>query len=177
MLEFANSFSSYILPAILVFVPLFAFFKGVAVYEKFCAGAKTGIEVALSIFPFLLGMLVAINMFKVSGAMDLLVQILEPLGEFFGLPAEILPLSVMRPISGNGALAITADILEVYGGDSYIGLLASSICGSTDTTLYVLAIYFGSVGIASHRHGLLVGLIADFSAILMCSWLCGLYFG
>lgn len=176
MLEFATTFSSYILPVILVFVPLFAYIRGVAVYEKFCAGAKSGIEVALSIFPFLLGMLVAINMFKVSGAMDLLVEFLAPVGDFFGLPAEILPLAVMRPISGNGALAITADILEVYGVDSFIGILASSICGSTDTTLYVLAIYFGSVGISAHRHGLFVGLIADFSAIIMCSWLCGLWF-
>lgn len=176
MLEFANTFSSYILPVILVFVPLFAFMRGVAVYEKFCAGAKSGIEVALSIFPFLLGMLVAINMFKVSGAMDLLVEILEPVGEFLGLPEELIPLSLMRPISGNGALAITADILETQGADSFLGLLASSICGSTDTTLYVLAIYFGSVGIASHRHGLLVGLIADFSAIFMCSLLCNFYF-
>ncbi len=176
MLEFTTTFSSYILPAILVFVPFFAFLKGVAVYEKFCAGAKSGIEVALSIFPFFLGMLVAINMFKTSGAMDLLVEILAPVGKFFGLPSEILPLSLMRPISGNGALTLTADILETYGADSYIGLLASSICGSTDTTLYVLAIYFGSVGIASHRHGLFVGLIADFSAILMCSLLCNLYF-
>ena len=164
--------SKYAIPCIILFIPLYAFIKKVPIYETFVTGAADGLKLAVKILPFLLGMLVAINVFRASGALGYLAAFLSPITELFGIPAEVIPLGLMRPLSGSGALAITADILNAYGADSFIGRLASTMQGSTDTTFYILTVYFGAVGIKKYRHALVVGLAADFisftAAFLIC---------
>jgi spore maturation protein B len=122
-------------------------------------------------------MLMAIEVFRVSGAMDILLGWLEPFVGVIGLPAEILPLAMLRSLSGSGALAMTAEVIEEYGADSFLGRLAATMQGSTDTTFYVLTVYFGSVGVVRYRHALAVGLLADLAAFFAAFVLCSLAWG
>lgn len=168
--------SSYIVPLFLLFIPLFALSRGVSIFERFVSGAAEGIGVVLRIFPYLLGMLVAIAVFRASGAFTALANLLAPLCSLFGIPADVLPLAVMRPLSGSGALAITAEIITTHGPDSFTGRLASVMQGSTDTTFYLLAVYFGSVGIKKYRYALTVGLSADLVSFIAAFTVCQLFF-
>lgn len=168
--------SKYAIPALLVFIPVYAFCKKVPVYESFVEGASEGLGVALKILPFLLGMLVAIHIFRESGALDYLAKLLEPVANLLHIPQEVLPLALMRPLSGSGALGITADLLNTYGPDSMIGRIASTMQGSTDTTFYILTVYFGAVGIQKYRHALVVGLAADLTSFVVASLLCYVVF-
>ncbi|NLC51812.1 MAG: spore maturation protein [Firmicutes bacterium] len=172
----ANIFSSWIIPLLILITLLFAHLRGVKVFESFVEGAKEGFVIAVRLIPFLVAMLVAIGLFRDSGAMKLLSEILSPFLNMFGIPLEILPLALMRPVSGSGALAITSDMLYTYGPDSFIGRLASTMQGSTDTTLFVLTVYFGAIGISKIRHTLAVGLIADLSGFLAAIIICKLFF-
>lgn len=151
--------------------------KKVPAYENFVDGGKEGIKIAVSIIPFLVGMLVAITVFRTSGALDFFVQLIKPVLEWLGIPTEIVPLALIRPISGNAALGMMSDILKVHGPDTFIGKLASTIQGSTDTTLYVLTVYFGAVGIKKMGDALKVGLLADLvgigAAIIIITWMFG----
>lgn len=169
--------SRYVIPFLLFFIPLYGFIKGVPVFEAFVEGASEGIKVAVRILPFLVGMLVAIGVFRASGAFAMVAQFLEPVCSFLGIPPEVLPLAVMRPLSGTGALGITAELIHTHGPDSFIGRMASVMQGSTDTTFYVLAVYFGSVGISKHRYALAVGLGADIVSFLASVFFCSLFFG
>jgi len=169
--------SRWAIPVLLFIIPFYAYLKKVNVYEVFVEGAQEGITTAFKILPFLVGMLVAISVFRASGAMDYLIFLLSPLTNLLGIPAEILPLAVMRPLSGSGALGITAELIHQYGPDSFIGRLASTMQGSTDTTFYVLTVYFGSVGIMRYRHAVTVGLIADISSFIASVLICRFYFG
>ncbi|MGI6678836.1 MAG: spore maturation protein [Dehalobacterium sp.] len=169
--------SRWAIPVLLFIIPLYAYLKKVNVYEVFVEGAEEGIKVAFRILPFLVGMLVAISVFRASGAMEVLIKFLSPLTNFLGIPGEVLPLAVMRPLSGSGALGITAELIHKYGPDSFIGRLASTMQGSTDTTFYVLTVYFGSVGVMKYRYALQVGLIADISSFIASVIICQLYFG
>ncbi|WP_204667189.1 spore maturation protein [Gracilibacillus alcaliphilus] len=144
-----------------------ALIKRVPAYEVFVEGGKEGLQMAVSLLPFLLGMLVAIAILRSSGALDALVQLLQPLLDLLGIPAELAPLAILRPISGTAALGVTADIIQVYGPDSFLGRLASTMQGSTDTTLYILTVYFGAVGIKKMGNALKIGLIADFIGIIV----------
>jgi len=168
--------SNWAIPLVLFFVPLFGYLRGVAVYETFVAGAEDGFKVAIKIIPFLVGMLVAIGVFRASGAMEIFARVLYPVLHLFGVPGEILPLAVMRPLSGGGALGIAAELIGSYGPDSFIGRLASVMQGSTDTTFYVLTVYFGSVGVHRYRYALALGLIADFSSLVAAIVICQLLF-
>ena len=150
---------------ILVFIGYGAI-KKVRVYETFVEGAKEGFNIAVKIIPYLVAMLVGIAIFRAGGALDWLIQILNPITTAIGLPAEALPMALMRPLSGSGSLGIMAENLSVYGPDSFIGILVSTFFGSTETTFYVLAVYFGAVNIRNTRHALPVGLIADACGIL-----------
>ena len=150
---------------ILIFIGYGAI-KKVRVYETFVEGAKEGFNIAVKIIPYLVAMLVGIAIFRAGGAMDWLIQILNPITTAIGLPAEALPMALMRPLSGSGSLGIMAENLSVYGPDSFIGILVSTFFGSTETTFYVLAVYFGAVNIRSTRHALPVGLFADVCGIL-----------
>jgi spore maturation protein B len=157
--------SLWFIPILIGFILLYGTFKGVPTYESFVEGGKEGIKIAISIIPFLVGMLVAISVFRASGALDYLMEFIRPALKSIGVPAEIVPLAIIRPISGTAALGMTADLIEAHGPDSFIGRLASVLQGSTDTTFYVLTVYFGAVGIRKMGDALKVGLLADVAGI------------
>ncbi|MBM7694842.1 spore maturation protein B [Peribacillus deserti] len=160
-----NVISLWMIPVLIGFILLYATYKKVPAYESFVEGGKEGIGMAFSIIPFLVGMLVAISIFRASGALDAAVNFVKPAFDLIGVPSEILPLAIIRPISGNAALGMTSDLISVYGPDSFVGRLAATIQGSTDTTFYVLTVYFGAVGIKRMGDALKVGLLADLVGI------------
>lgn len=172
MIDFVNLISSWAIPVIIVFIPLYAAYRKVPVYESFVDGAKDGFDTAIRIIPHLVGMMVAISVFRASGAMDLFMGWLKPLFLRIGIPSEVLPLALLRPITGAGSLAFTTDLISQFGPDSMIGRIASTIQGSTDTTLYVITVYFGAIGIRKAGYALKVGLISDavgfFASVLIC---------
>ena len=156
---------------------IYGFFKRVKVYETFVEGAKEGFNIAVRIIPYLVAMLVAIGIFRASGAMDVLVAILNPVTSLIGMPAEAIPMALMRPLSGSGSLGIMTEIMKVHGPDSFIGLLVSTMYGSTETTFYVLAVYFGAVNIRKTRHAVPAGLVSDTAGLLTALFICKLLFG
>ncbi len=176
MYSIVSTISAWAIPVIIVFIPLYAFYKKIPVYESFVDGAKDGFDTAIRIIPHLVGMMVAISVFRASGALDLLVGVFRPLFDRIGVPSEVLPLAVLRPITGAGSLAFTADLIKEFGPDSMIGRIASTIQGSTDTTLYVLTVYFGAVGIRKSRYALKVGLISDLVGFVAAIAVCFLIF-
>lgn len=160
-------FSNLVLPLLVLFIVVYGIKKKVSVYDEFVDGAKEGVSLGISIFPTLLAMIFSINLFLDCGIMDLILNLLRPLFSFLKTPVEIIPISILRPISGSAALAYLNELLNTYGPDSLIGRIASTIQGSTDTTLYVITLYFGTVGIKKIKHALTVGLIADLTGIIM----------
>lgn len=164
--------SAWAIPVMIVFIPLYAAYRKVPVYESFVDGAKDGFDTAIKIIPHLVGMMVAISVFRASGAMDLLIGWMNPFMESIGVPTEVLPLAFLRPITGAGSLAFTADLIQQFGPDSMIGKIASTVQGSTDTTLYVITVYFGAIGIRKAGYALKVGLISDLigfiASIIVC---------
>lgn len=177
MLEWINLLSAWAVPVMIAFIPLYAYFKKVPVYESFVDGAKDGFNTAIGIIPNLVGMMVAISVFRASGALEFFVGLVSPLFEYFRIPAEVLPLGLLRPLTGTGSLAFTTDLIKTYGPDSLIGRIASTIQGSTDTTLYVLTVYFGAVGIRNGRYALKVGLFSDIVGFFAAVFICLLLFG
>ncbi len=151
--------------------------KKVKVYEVFVEGAKDGFNTAVRIIPYLVAMLFAIGIFRTSGAMDVVVAILSPITNLIGMPAEVMPLALLRPLSGSGSLGLMTELMKTNGPDSFIGVLASTMYGSTETTFYVLAVYFGSVGIKNTRHALPAGLIADLFGMLGAVFIVRMLFG
>ncbi|MDR4888768.1 spore maturation protein [Fredinandcohnia sp. QZ13] len=162
-----NTISLWLIPVIIGFILLYGTAKRIPTYETFVEGGKEGIKIAFSIMPFLIGMLVSISIFRASGAMDFFINLIRPGLEFVGFPAEIAPLALIRTLSGTAALGMTTDLIATYGPDSFIGRLASIMQGSTDTTLYVLTVYFGAVGIKKMGDALKVGLLADLLGIIV----------
>ena len=167
--------SVWIMPTLIFGMLLVGVVRGVPVYESFIEGAKEGFNLGVMIIPYLIAILSAIGMFRASGGLEMVVGWIEPVTSMINLPGEVLPLALLRPLSGSGAFGITAELVQTYGADSYIGNLASTMNGSTETTFYVLAVYFGSVGVHRYRHALWAGLAADitgvFASILAVSWL------
>lgn len=159
--------SLWFIPVLIGFILLYGTFKKVPTYESFVEGGKEGIKIAISIIPFLVGMLVAISIFRASGALEYIMNAIRPWMEAIGIPAEIVPLAFIRPISGTAALGMTSDLIAAHGPDSFIGRLASVLQGSTDTTFYVLTVYFGAVGIKKMGDALKVGLWADLVGIIV----------
>ncbi|WP_297596276.1 spore maturation protein [uncultured Cetobacterium sp.] len=169
--------SLYAIPMIILFIVSYAYFvKKVKVYEVFCEGAKEGFSTAIRIIPFLVAMLVAIGVFRASGAIDVIIKYINPVLEFIGMPGEVLPMAIMRPLSGGGSTGIMNDLFITYGPDSMIGRMASVMMGSTETTFYVLAVYFGAVSIRKTRHAVVAGLLADLAGILAAVWICNIMF-
>ena len=168
-----NQGAKYIIPLLLVGIPFYGLaVKKVKVYEVFVEGAKDGFTIAVRIIPYLVAILVSIGMFRASGALDLLLNWLAPVLNFIGFPPENLPLAVMRPLSGSGSLGLLTDLVNEYGADSMQAKIGATMFGSSETTFYVLAVYFGSVGIVKSRHALPAGLTADavgaLSAVFFC---------
>jgi spore maturation protein SpmB len=160
--------SSWILVALLVGIPLYGWVKGVKVYEAFVEGAKEGFNVAIRIIPFLVAILSAVGAFRGAGAMEALGKVVGPVTGPLGLPPEVLPMAIVRPFSGSGALGLLGNIFATpgLGPDSYAGKLGSILQGSTETTFYVLSVYCGSVGVVRYRHALAAGLSADFTGLV-----------
>jgi len=151
--------------------------RGIKVYEVFVEGAKEGFNVALRIIPYLVAILVAVAMFRSSGALGSLVGVIGPFTEPLGMPAAALPMALLRPLSGSGALGVMADALETYGPDSYVGYLVSTLQGSTETTFYVLAVYFGAIQVSRMRHSMIAALSADLAGAIGAVIICLLLFG
>jgi spore maturation protein B len=173
--EILNQVSLWAIPLLLVGIPLIGLVRGVKVYDVFIDGAKEGFNVAVRIIPFLVGILVAIGMFRASGAMDLLTAALRPAMAAIRFPPELFPLAILRTLSGSGSLALTTDTVRRYGPDSLIARTAATMYGSSETTFYVLAVYFGAVGIKRTRHAVPAALIGDvvaaITAVGICAWL------
>jgi spore maturation protein SpmB len=165
------------IPFILTMFPLYAAARRVPVYEEFIEGAKEGFQVAIRILPFLVAILVAIGMFRAAGGVDLLARMLSPIFQPLRFPPELLPLVLMRPLSGSGANGIFAELVKTYGPDSLIAKIGATVMGSTETTFYVIAVYFGSVAIRRTRHAVAAGLIADLAGVIASVIICHLVFG
>ena len=178
MREVLGAISAWAIPVLLVFIPLVGLIKKVKVYDVFIEGAKEGFNVAVRIIPFLVGILVAIGMFRASGAMDMLTSALRPAMSAIRFPAELFPLAVLRTLTGSGSLALTTDIIKRYGPDSTIARMAATLYGSSETLFYVLAVYFGAVGVKKTRHAIPAGLVGDvvaaIVAIAVCTWMFGM---
>jgi spore maturation protein B len=170
-----DAISLWAIPVLLVVIPLVGLLRKVKVYDVFIEGAKEGFDVAVKIIPFLVGILVAIGMFRASGAMDLLMAAIRPLVTSTGFPAELVPLAILRSLTGSGSLAFTTDLIKTYGPDSVIGRMAATLYGSSETTFYVLAVYFGAVGVRRTRHAVPAALIGDIvaaiAAVVICAWM------
>ncbi|HHW70836.1 MAG TPA: spore maturation protein [Clostridiales bacterium] len=168
--------SKYLLPLFISTILIYGYTKGVDVYSTFIEGAEEGITTAIRIMPYLVTMFIAIGIFRTSGAMDIFVSALTPLANIVGIPSEILPLVVMRPISGMASLGIVAELFSIYGADSFIGRVASTAMGSSETILYTLSIYFGSIGIKNTRYTLIAAFIAEFAGFIAAVAVCKFVF-
>ena len=160
-----------IIPIIVVIIITYGMIKGRKVYEWFVEGAKEGLKVCLNIFPYLLAMIIAVNIFREAKLLDLLNNMISPISSLIGLPKEIVPLVLVKPLSGSGALGILTDIVKTYGPDSYIGLIASVIMGTTETIFYTITVYCGAVQIKKIRHTLWAAVLADLTAIIISIFL------
>ena len=172
-----DTLSAWAVPLLLAGIPLYALARGVNVYAAFLEGAKGGFETGIRIVPPLVAVLVALGMLRASGALDAAARLLAPLLDPLGVPASVLPLVVIRPLSGGAALGVVGDVLRAEGPDSYAGRLASVMCGSTETTFYVLAVYFGAAGISRYRHALPAALLADLAGMAAAVVVVRLLFG
>ena len=172
-----DAVSKLSIPLLLSLFPLYAALRRVKVYEEFVEGAKEGFDVAIRIIPYLVAILVAIGMFRAAGGIDLLSRALAPMMLAVGFPPDLLPLVLMRPLSGSGTLGIFTELVKQFGPDSLIARIAGTIFGSTETTFYVLAVYFGSVAIKRTRYALLAGLTADLVGVIASVIVCRLVFG
>jgi spore maturation protein SpmA len=157
--------NTWLLPVLMASIVLFGFARRVRVYDAFIAGAREGFEIAIMVIPFLVAILVGVAMFRHSGALGALTAAVSPVTSSLGFPAEALPMALIRPLSGSGGMAVMTETMTTYGPDSFVGYLVSVINGSTETTFYVLALYFGSVGVRAARHTVLACLAADFTGI------------
>jgi spore maturation protein SpmA len=167
-----NALSILAIPFLLSFFPIYAVARGLKVYDEFVEGAKEAFNVILKVIPFLVTMLVAIGMFKGAGGIDLLTQALGPILTPLHFPTELVPLALMRPLSGSATLALLADIVHRFGPENIIALMAATIYGSTETTFYVATVYFGSVGIKQTRHAIPAGLLADLTGVIASVIIC-----
>jgi len=158
--------SAYAVPLMIFVFVLSGIIRKVKVFDAFTEGAKDGLECTIKIMPSLIGLMVGISMFRASGAMEIISQIFAPVLNFLRIPKEIFPLAILRPVSGSGSIAIVTDILNKNGPDSLVGRIASVMMGSTETTFYTLAVYFGCIGIKKTRHTLKSALTADFTGII-----------
>jgi len=177
MSSLANQVSNWMFLAFIVGIPLYAAIKKVNVFDAFIIGAKQGFDTIVSLIPYLIAMIVAIGMLRASGFFGLMDKLLSPLMAAIGMPPEVLPLALIRPFSGSASTGVMAELIHQYGGDSMIAKTAATMMGSTETTFYVIAVYFGSVGIRRTRHAIPVGLLADLTGVLTSVLICRYLFG
>ncbi len=171
-----ESFSVLILPLMILIILIYAAVKKVPVYEEFIEGAKDGFKVSISIIPYLVALIVAVTMFRYSGAMDWLAVLINPLIEKLSISADIIPLIITRPLSGSAALGLFSEIATKYGPDDFITKLSAILIGSSETTFYVLTVYFGSIGIKKFRYALWIGILSDIISVLLAIFVARLFF-
>ena len=171
-----NIISLWALPAIIILILTIGLFRKVHLYEVFTDGAKEGFHVAVNIIPYLVAIIVAISMLRASGIIEMTGQALSPILGHFNVPADTIPIMIVRSLSGSAALGVFSDIAHNLGPDAYATKLAAVMVGSSETTFYVLAVYFGAVGISKLRYALIVGLLADFIGIVAAIAVCNLMF-
>jgi len=176
MTSFIKLISSLSVPLTVFVIIAYGSKKHIAVYDSFVEGAKDGIESTFSIIPPLVGLMVAISALRASGTFEILSKILMPILNIIDMPTEVLPLALLRPVSGSGSLAIVSDIFKNYGCDSFVGKCASVMMGSTETTFYTLAVYFGAVGIKNSRYTLKAALTADLCSMLLSLYITSIFF-
>jgi spore maturation protein SpmA len=177
LIRVVNAISVLAIPFLLAFFPLYAAIRGIAVYEEFVEGAKEGFAVAIRIIPYLVAILVAIGMFRGGGGIDLVTRWLRPVLDAIRFPTELVPLALMRPLSGSGTIGLFSDLVKQLGPDHLVSRMAATILGSTETTFYVVAVYFGAVGVQRTRHAVPAGLVADLVGIIASVIICRLVFG
>lgn len=168
--------TSLILPFLILFIIVHGLVKKVAVYEEFIEGGKEGFATAVKIIPYLVAMLFAIAIFRASGAMDFVISLVAPVLSYAGIPAEVLPMAIVRPLTGSGSVGVLAELMQTYGEESVIVKIAATMFGSTETTLYVLAVYFGAVNITKTRYAIKAGLLADLAGFLAAVFICYVMF-
>ncbi len=171
MVELSKYLSDFIFLSLVAGIPLFGFARGVAVFDSFVDGAKEGVPLIVKILPYLVAMIVAVGMLRASGAIDFISYSLGGVLDFLGVPKEMLPLAIARPFSGAASNAILVDMINTYGPDSLFAKMAATVMGSTETTFYVIAVYFGAVGIRKTRYAVPAGLIADFAGLMAAVWI------
>lgn len=169
-----KALSDYILPAIIAFIAVFGALRGVHIFEAFTEGIKKNLKTVLGIVPAMMGLTVCVSMMEKSGALDVLCSFLSPVADISGIPKELLPLTILSPVSGGGALTMYESLLRAYGPDSLIGRTASIIMSSTETTFYALALYFGSAGIKKTRYTLPCAVSTDIISYILSSRLAGI---
>ena len=157
---------SYIIPVVILSFIIIGLIRKVPIFETFCEGAVKGLRTVLTITPTLIGLITAVTMLRESGAIDALVNLVSPVAQRLGFPVEIVPVAILRPVSGGGSTALLIDIFKNNGPDSFAGKIVSVMAGSTETTFYAITLYYGSVGIKKIRHTLIAGLAADFTAVI-----------
>jgi len=161
-----NFISSVAMPTIILVIIVYGLIERKKVYDTFLNGAKEGIEVVVKMFPTLIAIFVAVGALRSSGVIDLIVNLIQPITNLIKIPSQIMPLAILRPISGSASMAVAVNIMRTYGVDTFIGLITSTIMGSTETTLYTIAIYTSSVGIRKTRYILLAALLADIAGMV-----------
>lgn len=165
------------MPVCVCVIVLFGLIRRVPVFSTFVSGAKEGFQSAIEILPTLVGLVTAVTMLKASGALDLFSSFIAPVAEWIGLPPEVVPLALLRPVSGSGSIAILSNLFENYDPDSLIGRIASVMMGSTETTFYAIAVYYGAVGIKKTRHTIPAAVTADFISVAASVFAVSLFFG
>jgi len=176
-MNIVKELSIYAIPAIFLIILCVGMYKEIKVYDVFIEGAKEGITTVLKIIPSLVGLMVAVGVFRASGALELLVFAFKPVTNILRIPPDAVPMIFLRPISGSASLAMLSDIFKVHGPDSFVGRVASTLMGSTETIFYTLAVYFGAVGIKKIRYTLVAALIADLASVIAAVWICTVVFG
>ena len=166
-MQVINFFSNLAMPMVIFFIVLYGVSEKVKVFDNFLEGAKEGIKTTFSILPTLIGLFLAIGVLRSSGVLDFIIKLSSPILEIFNFPSELMPLAILRPISGSASIAVATDIMKQAGVDSLIGNIASTIMGSTETTLYTIAIYTSCIKIKKTRFILLVALTADITGIIV----------
>ena len=174
-MEIINNISTTAVPMTIFFIVVFAIKEKTKIFDNFIDGAKEGLEIVITLFPTLLGLFVAIGVLRSSGILDLIINVLSPLLKTLNIPIEIMPLAILRPISGSAAMAIAIDMMNQYGVDSFLGKVISTIMGSTETTLYTIAIYTAAVGVKKIRFVLFAALLGDIigmiTSVVICQFL------
>ena len=174
-MQVINFFSSLAIPLIILTIVIYGLAEKIKIFDVFLEGAKEGIDIVVSIFPTLIGLFVAIGALRSSGVLDFVISIISPFLNKVNFPTEIMPLALIRPISGSSSMAVATDIMKTYGVDSRLGVMAAVIMGATETTFYTIAVYSASVGIKNTRFVLVASLIADFVGILVSVFFCKCY--